>query len=100
MIRTSKALVNDISMRYLEHVFSEKRHQDILHAMITGEAWDVVKEDMVRHVESCKLQTKPDKFIKMYIAERTRLYAESFLDHLHKQVGTQALIDEGLVKEN
>ena len=98
-VLSDEKFVKEVSHRYLEVIFNKKKHQDVIHAMVTGSAWEMFLSDVAQVVGQYKSQGKSDKFIGAYVAERTRCYAETFLNYLHERVGTDAIIEEGLVRD-
>lgn len=92
-------LIREISSQYLEKIFDASKHQDVIHELTTGAVWDYFLSDVSDHLRAFKLERRSQKFVTTYVAERTRMYAETYLSHLHERVGTVAMIDAGLVKD-
>jgi len=100
MILSPRRGVESLMTKYLERTFNTKKHQDVIHAMMDKGIWDSLVEDVTQGVMGLKRQGFSSRALDVYIAERTKLYAKTFLQHLEEQVGTEALIEEELVKEN
>ena len=98
-------MIDEITIRSsvnytLETIFVKDKHQDVLHQLMDAEIYDVLIKDIQEGLETPLLVRASDKAKSTYIVERARLYAETYLNLLHERVGTDAMLDEGLVRED
>ena len=98
-LEKAKHVAKSVSTQYFERIFDVTKHQDVIHVMVIDDNWDLYINDVAKHINVFRIEGKSATFIKAYVEERAASYAELFLNLLAERVGTQKMIEAGLVVE-